>query len=184
MCVAALDQLKPTRTYQIRTKLTSSLSSPTCSLNAILRQLTWILWESDQLGVEGNQASAPAGWGAILRAWLQRCSSARNAASQQCACCYPRTTVSLSGSAVPREDTLPCVRVFIWADACHCVPATNSYWHVIYLKLPLLLVVRREDECFKSACVLAKWQFNPPPSFTSGGLLHWWNKSWTFRGHS
>lgn len=73
----------------------------------ILWQLTWIVGKSDRLSVEGNQASAPAGWGAILRAWLQRRSSARNAASQQYACCYPRTTVSLSGSAVPREDTLP-----------------------------------------------------------------------------
>lgn len=80
---------------------------PPVPSNATLWQLTWILWESDQRGVEGNQASAPAGRGAILRAWLRRRSSGSNAASQQRACCCPRTTVSLSGSAVPREDTLP-----------------------------------------------------------------------------
>lgn len=116
----------------IQVRLTSSLSSPTCSLSAILWQLTWILWESDRLGVEGNQASAPAGWGAILRAWLQRCSSARNAASQQYACCYPRTTVSLSGCAEGGYSPVSA-RVFIWADACHCVPATNASWHAIYI---------------------------------------------------
>lgn len=76
-------------------------------LEWFLRQLTWILQDSYQLRVQGNQASVPAGRGAILRAWLQLCSSAKNAASQQYARCYPRTAMPLSGSAVLGEDALP-----------------------------------------------------------------------------
>ena len=56
--------------------------------------------------MEGNQASAPAGWGAILRAWLLLHSIASNVNSRRNACCDPRTTVLLSGPTLPGEVTL------------------------------------------------------------------------------
>ncbi len=64
------------------------------------------------------------------------------------------------------------VRVRVWADACHFVPATNACWHVIYLELPLLLAVRGDDECFKSRRVSAKWLFYPPLQLKAV-LLDW-----------
>lgn len=96
----------------------------------------------NQIGVKGNQASAPAARGAILRAWLQRCSSARNAASQQYACWYPRTTVSLSQALLWWGRILSCVWESSSEQMHATVPATNASWPVIYLKLTLLHAVR------------------------------------------
>lgn len=144
-------------------KFTSSLSSTACSFSAVLPQLIWILWESDQLNIESNWASAPTGWGAILRAWLERCSSARNAASWCYCLLSSKENCAFHALCCRWRILAPCVYEQMHATV---LPATNASWHVKHLKLPLLLTVR-EEECFKSAHGSTKWLFNLPPSFNS-----------------
>ena len=151
---------------------------PPVPSNATLWQLTWILWESDQRGVEGNQASAPAGRGAILRAWLRRRSSGSDAASQRRACCCPRTTVPLSGSAVPREGTLPRGWESEQMHATVRQPLTPpGMWYILHYHCCSLSEERRSVFFFvlffKLARVSAKRLSNPPPSFTARLSAAW-----------
>lgn len=114
----------------VSAKLTPSLSFPPLFL-LVLWQLTWVVGESDQLSVEGNQSSAPAGWGAILRAQLQHRSSARNAAFEQRACCYPRTSASLccaEGRYFPRGWESEQVR----AAVCQPLMAAGLWYRSNY----------------------------------------------------
>lgn len=147
------------RTYHrwphVRVRLTSNLSSPTCSLNCLLWQLTWILWEIRSAPRRGY----PSICSRRLRSHFKSSTSApleREKRSLSAARRLPSKGNHVSlllRSALRREDTLACVRVFLWADACHCVPGTNASWHVGYLKSPLLLTVRREEDRLKSARV-------------------------------